>query len=39
MGFAIPACIGAQLANAKLRPLAIVGDGQMTGIELSNAVK
>lgn len=41
MAFAIPACIGAQLANAKLRPLVVVGDGgfQMTGIELSNAVK
>jgi TPP-dependent 2-oxoacid decarboxylase len=27
MGFAVPACIGAQLANPKLRPIVIVGDG------------
>lgn len=41
MGFAIPACIGAQLANPKLRPLVIVGDGafQMTGMEISSAVR
>lgn len=41
MGFAVPACIGAQLANPKLRPLVLVGDGafQMTGMELSNAVR
>ena len=34
MGLAVPACIGAQLANPKLRPLVIVGDGafQMTGM-------
>lgn len=37
MGFAVPAAISAQLANAKLRPLVIVGDGafQMTGMEVS----
>jgi TPP-dependent 2-oxoacid decarboxylase len=41
MGFAVPACIGAQLANPKLRPIVIVGDGafQMTGMEISCAVR
>ncbi|HUK83684.1 MAG TPA: thiamine pyrophosphate-dependent enzyme [Verrucomicrobiae bacterium] len=41
MGFAVPASIGAQLANPKLRPLVLVGDGafQMTGTELSTAVR
>ncbi len=41
MGFAIPASIGAQLANPKLRPLVLVGDGafQMTGMELATAVR
>ncbi len=41
MGFAVPAAIGAQLANAKLRPLVLVGDGafQMTGMELATAVR
>jgi TPP-dependent 2-oxoacid decarboxylase len=41
MGFAVPAAIGAQLANAKLRPLVIVGDGafQMTGMEVSTIVR
>ena len=41
MGFAVPASIGAQLANPKLRPIVIVGDGafQMTGMEISNAVR
>src|SRR5439155_8370379 len=36
MGFAVPASIGVQLANPKLRPLVLVGDGafQMTGMEL-----
>jgi len=40
MGFSVPAAIGAELANAKLRPVVIVGDGafQMTGLELSTAV-
>jgi indolepyruvate decarboxylase len=37
MGFGVPASIGAQIANPKLRPLVLVGDGafQMTGLELS----
>lgn len=41
MGFAVPAGIGAQLANSRLRPLVLVGDGafQMTGMELSTAVR
>ncbi len=41
MGFAVPACIGAQMANPKLRPLVLVGDGafQMTGMELSTIAR
>ncbi len=41
MGFAVPASIGAQFANLKLRPLVLVGDGafQMTCLELSTAVR
>jgi indolepyruvate decarboxylase len=41
MGFAVPAAIGAQLADPRLRPLVLVGDGafQMTGMELSTAVR
>ena len=41
MGFAVPASIGAQLANPKLRPIVVVGDGafQMTGMEISSAVR
>jgi indolepyruvate decarboxylase len=41
MGFAVPASLGAQLANPKLRPLVLVGDGafQMTGLELATAVR
>jgi indolepyruvate decarboxylase len=41
MGFAVPSSIGAQLANRKLRPLVLVGDGafQMTGMELSTAAR
>lgn len=41
MGFAVPASIGAQLANPRLRPLVIVGDGafQMTGMEISTALR
>ncbi|MFN5299568.1 MAG: alpha-keto acid decarboxylase family protein [Planctomycetaceae bacterium] len=41
MGFAIPASIGAQFANRKLRPIVLVGDGafQMTCLELSTAVR
>ncbi|HXX98286.1 MAG TPA: thiamine pyrophosphate-dependent enzyme, partial [Candidatus Bathyarchaeia archaeon] len=37
MGFAVPAAIGAQLANPLLRVIVIVGDGafQMTGMEVS----
>jgi indolepyruvate decarboxylase len=41
MGFAVPAAIGAQLAEPRLRPLVLVGDGafQMTGMELSTAAR
>ncbi len=41
MGFAVPAALGAQLANPTLRPLVIVGDGafQMTGMEVSTAAR
>src|SRR5258708_37011719 len=41
MGFAVPAGIGAQVANPQRRPLVLVGDGafQMTGMELSTAVR
>src|SRR5579859_5032671 len=41
MGFAVPAAIGAQMANPKLRPLVLVGDGafQMTGMELSTVAR
>ncbi len=41
MGFAVPASLGVQLANKKLRPLVLVGDGafQMTGMELSTLVR
>jgi TPP-dependent 2-oxoacid decarboxylase len=41
LGFAVPASIGVQLANPRLRPLVLVGDGafQMTGMELSTAVR
>lgn len=41
MGFAIPASIGAQFANRRLRPIVLVGDGafQMTCLELSTAVR
>jgi len=41
MGFAVPASVGAQLANPKLRPLVLVGDGafQMTGLELATAAR
>jgi len=41
MGFAVPASIGAQLANRKLRPLVLVGDGafQMTGMELATVAR
>jgi len=41
MGFAVPAGIGAQLANPRMRPLVLVGDGafQMTGMELATAAR
>ena len=41
MGFAVPASVGAQLANPKLRPLVLVGDGafQMTGVELATSAR
>jgi indolepyruvate decarboxylase len=40
MGFAIPASVGVQVANPKLRPIVLVGDGafQMTFMELSTGV-
>lgn len=41
MGFAIPAALGAQAANPKLRPIVLVGDGafQMSGMELSTILR
>lgn len=41
MGFAVPACVGAQVANPRLRPLVLVGDGafQMTGMELATVAR
>jgi indolepyruvate decarboxylase len=41
LGFAVPGGIGAQLADPKLRPVVLVGDGafQMTGVELATAVR
>ena len=41
MGFAVPASVGLQLANPKLRPLVLVGDGafQMTGMELATVAR
>lgn len=41
MGFAVPAGIGAQLANPDLRPVVLVGDGafQMTGMELATVAR
>jgi len=41
MGFAVPAAVGAGMANPGLRPLVIVGDGafQMTGMELSTIAR
>ncbi|MDD2676134.1 MAG: thiamine pyrophosphate-binding protein [Methylacidiphilaceae bacterium] len=41
LGFAIPASLGAALANSRLRPLVLVGDGafQMTGMELYTAAR
>jgi indolepyruvate decarboxylase len=41
MGFAVPASIGAQMANPKTRALVLVGDGafQMTGMELATVAR
>ncbi len=41
LGFAVPASLGAQFANSKLRPIVLVGDGafQMTGMELSTIAR
>jgi TPP-dependent 2-oxoacid decarboxylase len=41
MGFAIPGSIGVKLANPKIRPIVLVGDGalQMTGTELSTIAR
>ena len=41
MGFAVPAALGASIANRSSRPLVIVGDGafQMTGMELSTIAR
>jgi indolepyruvate decarboxylase len=41
MGFAVPAAVGAGMANRKHRALVIVGDGafQMTGMELSTIAR
>jgi indolepyruvate decarboxylase len=41
MGFAVPAGIGAQMANPRSRALILVGDGafQMTGVEISTATR
>lgn len=41
LGFAVPAAIGAQMAEPEWRPLVLVGDGafQMTGLELTTAAR
>ncbi|HEX5500449.1 MAG TPA: thiamine pyrophosphate-binding protein, partial [Thermomicrobiales bacterium] len=41
LGFAVPASVGAGLADPAARPIVLVGDGsfQMTGVELSTAVR
>jgi indolepyruvate decarboxylase len=41
MGFAVPAALGAGIADPSRRPLVIVGDGafQMTGVELATHVE
>ncbi|MBX6316599.1 MAG: alpha-keto acid decarboxylase family protein, partial [Isosphaeraceae bacterium] len=41
MGFAVPAAVGAGIADRRMRPLVIVGDGafQMTGLELSTVAR
>lgn len=41
MGFSVPAALGVQVANPKLRPIVLVGDGafQMTCLELSTTLR
>jgi len=41
MGFAVPAAVGSQIRNRRLRPIVFVGDGafQMTGQELSTVAR
>lgn len=41
MGFGVPAALGAQVANPRLRPLVLVGDGAflMTGMELATCAR
>jgi TPP-dependent 2-oxoacid decarboxylase len=41
MGFAVPASIGVAMAEKKLRPYVLVGDGafQMTGVEISTIIR
>jgi TPP-dependent 2-oxoacid decarboxylase len=41
LGFAVPAALGVQVAEPKLRPLVLVGDGafQMTGMELASIAR
>jgi len=41
MGFAVPGALGVQIANSRLRPIVLVGDGafQMTGVEFSTMVR
>ena len=41
MGFAVPAALGAQIRDRRLRPVVFVGDGafQMTGHELSSVAR
>jgi indolepyruvate decarboxylase len=41
LGFAVPAALGVQMAEPKLRPLVLVGDGafQMTGMELGSIAR
>ncbi len=41
MGYAVPASLGANLANRNLRPIVLVGDGafQMTGMELTSIAR
>ena len=41
MEFAVPAAIGAQVADKNLRPMVLMGDGsfQMTGMEISTAAR